>query len=61
MKNPFVKTLSPTDKAVQVARELITTIERVAEIGDLDTTANLWEILSGFSVKQSKFTKEDAE
>jgi hypothetical protein len=58
MKNPFIKTLTPTEKAVQVARELLTTIERVAEIGDLNTSSELWGILSAFSNNQKTLNAE---
>jgi hypothetical protein len=60
MKNPFVKTLSPTDKAVQTARELLTTIERVAEIGDMITVASLWNVLVNLADNQNhSLTKDD--
>ena len=59
MKNPFVKALTPTDKAIQVARELLTTIERIAEIGDTVTASELWQTLEKFSCSQSKFIQNE--
>lgn len=52
MKNPFIKELTITDKAVQVARELLTTIERTGEIGDVQTTKELWANLEKFCKRQ---------
>ena len=52
MKKLFTRDLTQTEKQVQVARELLTTIERVAEIGDIKTVAELWGILSNISKQE---------
>lgn len=52
MKNLFARQLTNTEKKVQVAREILTTIERVAEIGDKSTVSQLWDILSTLSETQ---------
>ena len=52
MKKLFTRQLTTTEKKVQVAREILTTIERVAEIGDSSTVSHLWGILANLSETQ---------
>ena len=54
MKKLFTRDLTQTEKQVQVAREILTTIERVSEIGDAKTVAELWDILANLSCSKKE-------
>ena len=58
MKKLFTRQLTTTEKKIQVAREILTTIERVAEIGDKSTVTQLWDILANLSESQKDITNE---
>lgn len=58
MKKLFTRQLTTTEKKIQVAREILTTIERVAEIGDKSTVTQLWDILANLSETQKYIPNE---
>ena len=58
MKKLFTRQLTTTEKKISVAREILTTIERVAEIGDKSTVTQLWDILANHSETQKYIPNE---
>ena len=58
MKKLFTRQLTTTEKKISVAREILTTIERVAEIGDKSTVTQLWDILANLSETQKYIPNE---
>ena len=58
MKKLFTRQLTTTEKKISVAREILTTIERVAEIGDKSTVTQLWDILANLSESQKDIKNE---